>query len=280
MEKMKGLFRFTSLLKPMIYLIVFSLLYGAGALWSLSLPSGWGGLICCLFAGLYGLCLYFVCGLCWGKKRGTLSVPIMIEVFVLSLVLALIAMYVLSPLAITTSVLLYLLGAVLGTILLFFGIPSLIVIFRTLYEGITSFKEQISAVILAWKTHFWRILNVWLIFVLVLFFWDGFIAGPLYSPSGLNPAALMSSLVLLRQPGVSAEMMVLMGASGDGIGELVMLLALCAILEVFFECNMIVWTGNDAASAWKQEKKESKNEKTSKTPQADQTKNRKGKKLS
>ena len=253
LKKLTSLFRFTSLLKPMIYWVVFSLLYGAGAIWSLTLSTEWSGLITCLFWALYGVALYFICGLCWGKKRGTLSIQIVAEVFALSLVLALVAMYVLSPLALTASPVLYILGALIGLVFLFFAIPSLILIFRALYEGKTGFKEQIDAVLLAWKKNFWRILNVWLIFVLVLYFWDSFIGGPLYSSSGLNPAALMSSLILLRQPGLSAEMMVLMGASGEGIGELVVLLAICALLEIFFECNMIVWLGDAAAKTWNEE---------------------------
>lgn len=235
-------FRFTSLIRPMIYLFLFSLVYGYGELFLLNLSSSWSSLLSCLWLSLFGLGLYFVCTLIWTKKRKTLSLPKVLEVLGLCLGLNLFTNYCISPLSLTSGPLV-LVGAFLGTIFLLFAIPTFILIFKAIYEDIPSFKEQFNAVIITWKKKFWLILNLWLVLFGWMYLWDNFMGGPLYSAIRFDAPSLFTSLIFLKEPTVYFEMILFFSQGAEGTYELVMLGLLEAILVTFLACNLISWFG-------------------------------------
>lgn len=250
MKNFKNPFRFTSIFKPMVYLFIFSLAYGYGTLKLIELEQPWNNLLRSIWLALFGLGLYFICTLIWGKKRKTLALKKSGEVFLLCLVLAFFTAYVISPLALASGDALRLIaGAILGTVFLLFALPTLILIFRAIYEDCQTIPEQFAFVRTVWKKKFWFILNLWLLLFILMFLWDNVFGGPLYIRSGFDTPGLFTNVLFLKQPTVYFEMIWMLSASAAGTYELIMLGIIEAILEIFLECNIISWIGRASQEA-------------------------------
>ncbi len=235
-------FRFTSIMRPMIYLFLFSLGYGLGELYLIQFMAPWNTLLECGWLALFGLGVYFVCTLIWGKKRQTLAPLKVLEVFTLCLILNLFTAYCLSPLSLTSGWR-TILGAILGTSSLLFALPTLILFFKAIYEDQMNFKLQFQSVIAVWKTKFWLILNIWLFLFALMYIWDNFMGGPLYSATRFDAPSLFTSLLFLKEPTIYLEMILYFSLGAQGTYELVMLGLMEAILGVFLECNILSWYG-------------------------------------
>ncbi|MBF0578206.1 hypothetical protein IM774_00020 [Erysipelotrichaceae bacterium RD49] len=251
MKSFKNPFRFTSLLRPMIYLFLFSLIYGFGTLKLMDLPSPYNDISRCLLLSVFGLGLYFVSTLIWGKKRQTLTPKRAGEVWSLCLLLAVVTTWVISPLSLQGGNLgLLLLGAVLGTVCLLFALPTLILFFRAIYNGIDSLSDQIKFVRLAWRGKFWYILDLWLMLFVLMYAWDNFMGGPLFSAGTFDAPSIFTTLMYLKEPTIYFEMILLFSQSAPGTWELTMLGILEAVLMVFLECNIIAWIGQAGQQMW------------------------------
>lgn len=250
MKKWKNPFRFTSVFKPMVYLFLFSLLYGYGTLWLLSLPDPWNELLRTIWLAFFGLGLYFVCTLIWGKKRKTLALKKSGEVFLVCLALNLFTAYCISPLSLVSGNLaLSLTGAILGTLFLLLALPSLILFFQAVYEGRSGWKEQVDFVLNAWKERFWYILNLWLLLFVLMFVWDNLMGGPLYAGARFDAPSIFTTLLFLKEPTIYFEMILVLSNGASGTWELVMLGVMESLLMVFLECNIISWYGHAARKA-------------------------------
>lgn len=235
-------FRFTSIMRPMIYLFLFSLIYGYGELILLNEETFWSPLLGCFWLSLFGLGLYFVCTLIWKKKRKTLSLFKVLEVLSLCLGLNLITTYIISPLSLTSGSFV-LIGAFLGTLFLLFALPTLILLFKAIYDDIPSLSEQFGAVFSVWKKKFWLVLNLWLALFGWMYLWDNLLGGPLYSAIRFDAPSLFTSLLFIREPTVYFEMILFFSTGAEGTYELVMLGIMESILVIFFACNIISWLG-------------------------------------
>lgn len=235
-------FRFTSIMRPMIYLFLFSLGYGLGELYLIQLNSPWNTLLSCLWLALFGLGLYFVCTLIWGKKRKTLAPLKVLEVLALCLGLNLFTAYCLSPLSLTSGWR-TILGAILGTIALLLALPTLILFFKAIYEDQMSFKAQCQRVLAVWKAKFWLILNGWLLLFALMYLWDNLLGGPLYSATRFDAPSLFTSLLFLKEPTIYLEMILYFSLGAEGTYELVMLGLMEALCGIFLECNLLSWYG-------------------------------------
>lgn len=249
MSKFKNPFRFTSIFKPMVYLFLFSLVYGFGTIRMIELDLPFNDLLRSVWLAFFGLGFYFICTLIWGKKRKTLALAKSGEVFGLCLLLALLTAYVISPLSFGTNDPFRLIaGALLGSVFLLFALPTLILIFRAVYEDRMSARAQYSFVCKVWKEKFWYILNLWLLLFILMFAWDNFLGGPLYTHSGFGAPGLFATVLFLKEPTVYFEMIWMLASNASGVYELIMLGLMEAILEIFLECNIISWIGHAAAS--------------------------------
>lgn len=249
-QGIKNPFRFTSLFRPMVYLFLFSLIYAPGTFWLMNLPQPWSDLARCVWLALFGLGLYFICTLVWGKKRKTLALSKSGEVFLVCLILNLFTAWCISPLSLVSGNLaLSLCGAILGTVFLLFALPSLILLFRAVYEDIQGWKAQLDFILNAWKQKFWVILNLWLLLFVLMFAWDNLMGGPLYSAVRFDAPSLFTSLLFMKEPTVYFELILFLSNGGEGTYELVMLGVLEAVLGVFLECNIISWIGRAAQEA-------------------------------
>lgn len=251
MKPLKNPFRFTSLLRPMIYLFLFSLIYGFGTLMLLDLPAPWNDITRTLLLAVFGLGLYFVSTLIWGKKRKTLALKRTAEVFGLCLFLAVFTTVVISPLSLQGNHVVWLIvGAILGTFCLLFALPTLVLFFRAIYDGIDSFGEQVKFVRLPWKGRFWYILNLWLMLFVLMYAWDNFMGGPLYSGGGFDAPSIFTTLMYLKEPTIYFEMILLLSQGAAGTWELTMLGILESLLMVFLECNLIAAIGEAGQQMW------------------------------
>ncbi len=233
-------FRFTSLLRPMIYFFFFSLGYGLGELYLLQYDAPrW---IECIWLAIFGLGLYFVCTLIWGKKRQTLAWPKVLEVLGLCLGLNLFTTYCISPLSLAQGPLV-LLGALLGTGCLLGALPTLILFFKAIYEDQKTFQAQWQSVLATWRQKFWVILNLWLLLFGLMFLWDNLIGGPLYTATRFDAPSLFTTLLFLKEPTVYLELILSFSLGADGTYELIMLGLMEALGAIFLECNIISWYG-------------------------------------
>ncbi len=232
--------RFTSIMRPMIYLFLFSLGYGVGELYLIQLSTSWNTFLECVWLALFGVGLYFVCTLIWGKKHKTLAVSKVLEVLGLCLILNLFTAYCISPLSLVNGPLV-LLGAILGTFCLLFALPTLILFFKTIYEDQMNFKVQCQLVLKVWKSKFWIILNLWLLLFALMYGWDNLLGGPLYSATRFDAPSLFTSLLFLKEPTLYLEMIVYFSSGAQGTYELMMLGLMEAVIGVFLECNILSW---------------------------------------
>ncbi len=246
-KKFTNPFRFTSLFKPMVYLLLFSLAYSAGWLyWTSHAPETLNPCLVslpgCLMLSVYGLCLYFVCTLVWGKKRGTLSAKKALSVWIVCLLVALVCMYGLTPLSYAGgNAALLILGAFCGLAFLFLVIPCLLFWFYAVYLGIEGFRDQFAFVERCWKTGGMKALNLWLIVFLLIWLWDSLMGGPLYSGSGFDAPGICTSLFFMGEPGTYFVLLLMLGHGFNG--DLLMLTAMQSLFLVFYACNTISWIG-------------------------------------
>ncbi len=263
-------FRFTSLFKPMVYMAIFCIAYAFGYLSFINISAGMSqiaALLCgALILSVFGVALYFVCTLVWGKKRATLGAKKIAHVWIVCLVLALFTSFGIGPLAYAGgNTLMLIAGAVLGLVMLLFALPTLILFFYAVYSGHESWNDQILAVMDYWKSNPMRIINYWLVIFLIMYLWDNMLAGPLYSAGAFDAPALFSNLMYLSQPGTFTILLLMNGTAQ--VTELVMLTTMGAIILVFLSCNTISWIGHVCKAAeltTLEAAKETKAEKTDK----------------
>lgn len=250
-QKLQERFRFTSLFKPLVYLILFSLIYDIGYVWAADQGFAMAALSVA-WKALYGLGLYFVCTLAWGRKRGALSGRITLYVLIWSVLPAAFVWMMDTALLDwygNPAGMLLLYG--LSAMLLIFLIPYTLLLWHGLYMGETSLKRLFES---AWdklKANYTKIINFWLILFLVRVVWDSMFAGPLGMNESFNLVLLLSNLVYLGWPMMYPVMLIMLSKNGigGGIGELILLYVLWDLLLCWLALNAVCWLGELAGPA-------------------------------
>ncbi|MCF0261061.1 MAG: hypothetical protein HUJ54_14470 [Erysipelotrichaceae bacterium] len=245
-EKFK--IRFTSLLKPAIYAIVFSCLYSLAYLWISgqieNQPASLAAQI--LLVSVYGVGLYFVCTLVWGKQHGVLNLSCTGKVFGWNIVWAAAAALIswLYVMVISSSSLFLLLAVqILAGVLLIFLIPFTLLFYKGVYEKEEDLKSLLAGV---WKSFLKAptgVLNPWLLLFLALVGWDTLFSGPMGIYYGFNAAGLLSSLIFIGNP-MFYWMMLLYVSGGQGaFMYMIILYILSGLIFTWLWLNLAAWTG-------------------------------------
>lgn len=246
--------RFTSLFKAMVYLALFSAVYGAGQLWLMKLPSGiWvGQLVQSAWLAAYGLGLYFVCCNIWGLRKGTLSWPVALGLsgflWIFNTLVSWLSLFNWQLTFGQSSVWSRLPAAILGLLLLLFGVPCLFLVMRALYEGKQNPKAIYQFVQSAWHNQFGKLLNTWLLWLLVLLVWDNFFGGPLFLMPGWNALGLFANLIFLKEPFFNVLLLVSNSSGQPGMVELTILWTMASLAALVVESNLIAALPNILAS--------------------------------
>lgn len=245
-------FRFTSIFKPLIYLIVFSVIYSFGLVWLSQQDSSLFSAGSVLWMAAYGLCVYFVCTLVWGRQRGTLSWRAIAVVLGWNVVWG-IAVHLLSwayNLSYGNMLAMLVVYAVSAAGLVFL-VPYTLLVWRGLYKAAglpdggnsLSFKDLFTN---AWQiliSHFGKIVNSWLVLLLVIIFWDSMFLAPMGLDESMNLAQVFSNMIYYGAPGMYPVMLLMLsgGNLASGMAELALLFVLSGIVLSWFSLNMVSW---------------------------------------
>lgn len=242
-ERIEKTFRFTSLFKPLVYLILFSLIYDAGYLW-LSNSTEYFALAGTMWMAVYGLGVYFVCSLAWGKKRGTLEWKKIGIVLLWCLFWGVIVQLI-------SILYLALYGNMAGMLLsysisgagLIFAVPLGVLLFRLLYNNVTQPHMILASISETLRRHFGKLINSWLVLLLVMIAWDSMFYGPL-AANEMNVPMMFSNLVFYGAPFMFPVMIFMLsgGTLAAGMTELAILYILSGIFLCWLSLNMVCWS--------------------------------------
>lgn len=245
-------FHFTSLLKPMIYAILFGIVYNLAYLWLINtgVQSGLQQFVEILLLCLYGLSWYFVATLAWGRQRGTLSGTKCSLVLLWLLAWNVLTFYVIQPLyqtAVThnANAFLMILIQLAGAFVLICMIPATLLYFKGIYEGNTDLKTLLCSIRASMKEHASPIFNSWLILFLIMVAWDTLFSGPLTVYFGFNACRLSVMLLSMGNPMAFWMSLTWLAAGGasSGYAYAIVLTALFGLIENFLAINLIVYIG-------------------------------------
>ena len=250
--------QFSAAVKPSIYMIVLSCLYSV--LYMLSARANFSSSVSLaaqtLLFGAYGLGLYFVCTMMWGKKPGVLSLGK--TCLVLAWNLFWICMVNLISYAYTLVVnaglsqWILLIVQLLAGLLIIFLVPATLLFYKALYEDAESSKEILGSIWVSLKKSPSAILNAWLILFIVLMVWDTLFSGPLSIYYGFNATLLMANLLYIGNPMFYWIMMLFVSGAQGAFVYMILLYILWGLLCTWLEMNLIAWIG----SKWQPSKTE------------------------
>lgn len=253
---LKENFHFTSLLKPMIYSLVFAAIYNivyflADSYITNSLAREVFDLI---WVSVYGLSWYFVSTLVWTRKQGTLSLYSCSIVLLWCLLWAIYAVYIVTPLYtyvyLAQNAVLMIIVQLLAAAGLILMIPSSLLLFKGLYEGETSLKTLFRCMGRSMKENASAIFNSWLCLFLLMCAWDSMFYGPLSIYDGFNAVNLLSQLLFLGNP-IAYGMLIVYVMGGDVFGGYIYMVVLSLLFGLvlnWLDVNLIAWTGKQYKS--------------------------------
>ncbi len=240
---------FVKYLKPMIYLLVFSVLYGGLYL----LTTNWQintlfkQLVQGLLVSCYGVAWYFVMGLIWGRKKGTLSGKSVLLVLAWCFVWGVLGGALLPYLSflVLNNFIGRLIIQILAAVGLMVFVPATILFFRGVYKGESRLPVLFNQIKLSMIARPSAVFNPWLILLLLALFWDSMFNGPLTIYYGFNAPVLFANLLYLSYPMVYPLMLVVSGWNYmASLSEMITLLSLSSLVCVWLSVNMCAWIGS------------------------------------
>lgn len=244
-EKTNEKFRlaFTSILKPLIYGVIFSLIYSFGYIGftllsiSGSLPSLLFSILSVLWTAIYGIAVYFCLTLVWKKKQGALSAQRMLKVTSWSLLWVLgahLTGYFCSWM-LSSNLILRVLAALFCAFFFIFMVPATVLFYYGVYEEDEKTKVELllRQTVTSLKRHFSACINPWLLIFFALILWQTLFAGPMSILTGFDPGSLLTSFVFLSEP-FCFPVMLGMLAGGLLTSELTYVMVLDAMFSLFY----------------------------------------------
>ncbi len=242
---------FTSILKPMIYAVLFSLIYSVGYVF-LNMLSIDGKLTFWIFTllsliwvSLYGLSVYFVCSLVWTKKAGALRKDRLLKIAGMvfgSAAAVNLAGYLCSWL-LQSNLFLRLLAALICLFFYVFFVPACCLYFYGVYEEdrpkLELLFRQITESI---RRSFSGTVNLWLILFLVLIGWQSLFSGPLSIMFGFDPGALLLSFLYMGEPFCYPVLIAWLsaGTMNSAMGAMIVLDVLFSLIWIWGFLNYIL----------------------------------------
>lgn len=255
---------FTSLLKPMFYMILFSVLYGIGytavTIRNLTDPMPEIGIMIfdTLWLAVYGLGMYFAFTLIWGKKRGTLRAENTWKVLLWNILISL-TIRGAAVLALWLSQ--YPAGMIAGALLclaiLICAFPVVLIFWYLIYldEDRTFVDTAVQTFqMIARKPA--GTLNGWLIVLAVQIVWNSLFSGPLSVLISFNPGIYMINFMYLGEPFVYSVLLgyLSMAAGAADLTYVLMLDVLFSLVLVWALSNLGLYIRRQAEGLLKMEK--------------------------
>lgn len=236
-------FHFTSLLKPMIYVFLFSIVYTAGYFFMMqsTLPLALSITLEVLWVSLFGLGLYFAAGLAWGQKRKTLALDRVLMVLAWNVCWSAFASVIPWLVGLFFNPVIYWLWQAASLVLLIFLMPATFEYYYALYEGMESLRNILRSIWTSLIHNFSKTVNPWLVLLLLIIGWSTLFAGPLSIAQGANAGMLISSLLYLGSPCSYWVLLAFLNMGGEGVAALIVLEVLISILFTWLEVNLIAW---------------------------------------
>ncbi|MCF0258423.1 MAG: hypothetical protein HUJ54_01060 [Erysipelotrichaceae bacterium] len=247
--------RFTALLKPAIYAIAFSCLYSLAFLWISGLMENQLASLALqtLLVSLYGVGLYFVCTLVWGRRHGVLNLSCVGKVFgwnvLWSAAAALVSWLYVIVVNSNTGWFFLLLVQLMAGALLIFLVPFTLLFYKGVYEKEEDLKGLLAGVWSSWKKSPTGILNPWLLLFLAMVGWDTLFSGPMGIYFGFNAAGLLSSLVFIGNPMFYWIMMLYVSGGQGAFMYMIVLYILSGLVFTWLWLNLAAWTGTKWTAA-------------------------------
>ena len=234
---------FTSLLKPMFYIILFSVLYGIGytavTVRNMTSPMPETGIMIfdTLWLAVYGLGMYFVFTLIWGKKRGTLRAENTWKVLLWNILISLtIRGAAVLALWLSRYSAGLIAGALLCLLVLICAVPVILVFWYLIY--LDEDRTFVDTAVRTFQIIFRKpvaVQNGWLIILAVQIVWNSLFSGPLSVLISFNPGVYMINFMYLGEPFVYSVLLGYLSAV-TGAADLTYVL----MLDVLFSL-ILVW---------------------------------------
>lgn len=199
-------FQVRKLFKPLVYTLILSFLYNLLYLYSMNTTTNVIAYACQIVLGLLGsLGFYFICTMCWGKKKNTLSLNHLIYILVLQAIYIFIIQGILTPLYyafgnITWAAVIIQLMSAMGII---FMMPLQLIYYYGLYEGVQGPKALLAYVWDKFKVHFKPLLNWFCTIFLIVVALDTLWWGMFSMINGFNATEILSRMYFMGNPMMS-----------------------------------------------------------------------------